>query len=36
LITLDRDLADAASAEGVPVQSPGRSGAAQRRRRYNV
>jgi predicted nucleic acid-binding protein len=36
LVTLDRDLADAASAEGVPVQSPGRSGAAQRRRRYNV
>ncbi len=36
LITLDRDLADAASAEGIPVQSPGRSGAAQRRRRYNV
>jgi predicted nucleic acid-binding protein len=36
LITLDRDLADAAAAEGVPVQSPGRSGAAQRRRRYNI
>lgn len=35
LITLDRDLADAADAEGVPLQSPGRSGAAQRRRRYN-
>jgi len=36
LITLDRDLADAGSAEGLPVQSPGRSGAAQRRRRYNT
>lgn len=36
LITLDRELADAASAEGVAVQSPGRSGAAQRRRRYNI
>ena len=36
LITLDRELADAASAEGVLLQSPGRSGAAQRRRRYNV
>jgi predicted nucleic acid-binding protein len=36
LITHDRDLANAASAEGVLVQSPGRSGAAQRRRRYNV
>ena len=35
LITLDRELADAALAEGVPVQSPGRSGAAQPRRRYN-
>ena len=36
LITLDRDLADAASLEGVPVQSQGRLGAAQRRRRYNA
>ncbi len=36
LITLDRQLAQAALAEGVAVQSPGRSGAAQRRRRYNV
>lgn len=36
LITLDRDLADAADAEGVPLQAPGRSRAAQRRRRYNV
>ncbi len=34
LITLDRQLADAASAEGVPVHSPGRSSAAQVRRRY--
>jgi predicted nucleic acid-binding protein len=36
LITLDRQLANAAAAEGVPLQSPGRSGAAQRRRRYNI
>jgi predicted nucleic acid-binding protein len=36
LITLDRALADAASAAGVPVQSPGRSGAAQGRRRYGA
>ena len=36
LITLDRELAGAALADGVPVQSPGRSGAAQRRRRYNI
>ena len=34
LITLDRDLADAATAEGVSVHSPGRSSAAQVRRRY--
>jgi predicted nucleic acid-binding protein len=34
LITLDRDLADAAAAEGVTVHSPGRSTAAQVRRRY--
>jgi predicted nucleic acid-binding protein len=34
LITLDRDLADAASAEGVAVHSPGRSSAAQVRKRY--
>ena len=34
LITLDRELASAASAEGVVVQSPGRSTAAQPRRRY--
>lgn len=34
LITLDRDLADAAAAEGVAVHSPGRSSAAQVRRRY--
>ena len=34
LITLDRDLADAALAEGVTVHSPGRSTAAQVRRRY--
>jgi len=36
LITLDRALADAASAEGVVVHSPGRSSAAQVRRRYAV
>ena len=34
LITLDRDLALAASAEGVVVHSPERSSAAQVRRRY--
>ena len=34
LITLDRDLADAAAAEGVAVHAPGRSTAAQVRRRY--
>lgn len=34
LITLDRALADAAAAEGVAVHSPGRSSAAQVRRRY--
>lgn len=36
LITLDRVLAQAAIAEGVPLEAPGRSGAAQRRRRYNI
>lgn len=36
LVTLDRDLAKAANSKGVLVQSPGRSGAAQRRRRYNI
>lgn len=36
LVTLDRELAQAANSEGVLVQSPGRSGTAQRRRRYNV
>ena len=36
LITLDRQLARAALAEGVPLEAPGRSGAAQKRRRYNV
>ena len=34
LVTLDRDLARAAAAEGVVVQSPGRSTAAQARKRY--
>lgn len=34
LITLDRALADAATAAGIPVQSPGRSSAAQSRKRY--
>ena len=36
LFTLDRDLADAAAVEGVAVHSPGRSSAAQVRRRYAV
>ena len=36
LATLDRGLAQAAAMEGVAVQSPGRGGAAQRRRRYNI
>jgi len=34
LITLDRALADAAIAAGIAVQSPGRSTAAQARKRY--
>ena len=34
LITLDRQLADGAAAEGVAVHAPGRSSAAQVRRRY--
>jgi predicted nucleic acid-binding protein len=34
LVTLDRGLADAASAEGVNVQAPGRSTASQLRKRY--
>lgn len=34
LITLDRQLADAATAEGVAVHHPGRSSAAEVRRRY--
>lgn len=34
LITLDRALAEAASAEGVAVHAPGRSSASQVRRRY--
>jgi predicted nucleic acid-binding protein len=36
LITLDRDLADAAGAEGVAVHYPGRSSAAEVRRRYSA
>ncbi|HVP08057.1 MAG TPA: type II toxin-antitoxin system VapC family toxin [Burkholderiales bacterium] len=36
LITLDRELAEAALAEGVALEAPGRSGAAQKRRRYNI
>lgn len=36
LVTQDQELVRAADAEGVQVQSPGRSGAAQRRRRYNI
>jgi predicted nucleic acid-binding protein len=34
LITLDRNLAQAAAAEGVAVLTPGRSTAAQARKRY--
>ena len=34
LITLDRQLADAGAAEGIAVHTPGRSSAAQVRRRY--
>ena len=34
LITLDRTLAQAAAAEGVVVQAPGRATAAQARKRY--
>jgi predicted nucleic acid-binding protein len=34
LVTLDRALAAAAAAAGIPVQSPGRSSASQPRRRY--
>lgn len=36
LITLDEDLAAAATAAGVGVHAPGRSGVQQLRRRYNV
>jgi predicted nucleic acid-binding protein len=36
LATLDRELAQAAAAEGLAVHAPGRSGAAQKRRRYNI
>jgi predicted nucleic acid-binding protein len=36
LITLDKDLAQAATAEGVTVHSPDRSSAAEVRRRYTV
>ncbi len=34
LITLDRALAEAAAAAGIAVQTPGRSSAAQARKRY--
>lgn len=34
LVTLDRGLAQAAAAEGVAVQLPGRSSASQARKRY--
>jgi predicted nucleic acid-binding protein len=34
LATLDRDLAEAAAAEGIAVHAPGRTSAAQIRRRY--
>ena len=36
VVTQDRDLVRAADAEGLPVQAPGRTGAAQKRRRYNA
>jgi len=36
LITLDQGLAAAAAAAGVSVHAPGRSSAAQLRRRYNI
>lgn len=36
VVTLDKTLAAAAAAEGIMVQSPGRSGVAQKRRRYNI
>jgi predicted nucleic acid-binding protein len=36
LVTLDQDLAEAAASERIPLQSPGRASASQRRRRYNV
>lgn len=37
LATLDRDLAEAAAAEGLAVHSPGsRPGVQQKRRRYNI
>jgi len=36
LITLDQALAAAATAAGVSVHAPGRSSAAQLRRRYNI
>jgi predicted nucleic acid-binding protein len=36
MATLDRDLVKAAAAEGIAVRSPGRSGVAQKRRRYNI
>ena len=36
MATLDRDLVQAAAVEGVVVHAPGRSGVAQKRRRYNI
>lgn len=36
LITQDKDLVRAADTEGLTVQAPGRAGAAQKRRRYNI
>jgi predicted nucleic acid-binding protein len=36
LITLDKDLAAAASAAGVAAHAPGRTSAAQLRGRYNI
>jgi predicted nucleic acid-binding protein len=36
LVTLDRDLAAAATAEGVAVQTPGRGSASQPRKRFGA
>lgn len=36
VVTLDKALAAAVAGEGMVLQSPGRSGVAQKRRRYNI